>query len=83
MEAPQLRFVVNLLDDTSVVSADGEYLGTWDTDEFDTIYQFTPDGADKPLLIDPFFGLLCKQVACWHLQVPYDPEISMLAEKHR
>lgn len=80
MTAPRMRFIVNLLDDGSVVSADGEYLGTWDTDESDAIYQFTQDGAAEPLLFDPFFGLLCKQVACWHLGVPYDPDMRMLAE---
>lgn len=76
---PRLKFIVNLLDDYSVVTADGEYLGTWGTDESDALYEFTPDGADKPLLIDPFFGLLCKKVACWHLGIPYDPSMRMVA----
>ncbi|WP_159091717.1 hypothetical protein [Aminobacter sp. MSH1] len=78
-----MKFIVNLLADGSVVSADGEYLGAWGTDETDAFYLFTPDGADDHILLHPFFGLLCKQVACWHLGVPYDPDMPMLADRHQ
>lgn len=80
MTVQKMRWRVNLLDDGSVITQDGEYLGTWDTDESDAIFQFTPDGSDKPIFMDPFFGLLCKQINCWHLGIPYDPDISMLAD---
>ena len=70
MATPRLRYRVNLLDDGSVVTEDGEYLGTWDTDESDALYQFFPDGATVPLFIDPFRGLLCKAIDTWHGQPP-------------
>lgn len=66
MDTPELRFAINLLNDGSVVTQDGEYLGTWDTDESDAIYEFTPDGMNTPLLRDPFMGFLCKSIANWH-----------------
>jgi len=63
-----MRFMINLLrdEDRSVVTADGEYLGTWGTDETDAIYQFTPDGASEPIFGDPFMGPLCKMIEAWH-----------------
>ncbi len=66
------RFKINLLEDGSVISKDGEYLGTWGTDESDAIYEFTPDGAEDVLFSDPFMGVLCQKVLSWH-----DPEDSV------
>ena len=40
--------------DGDVVTQEGEYLGTWQADESDAIFEFTPHGADKPLLSDGF-----------------------------
>lgn len=54
------------MDDGSVVTDDGEYLGTWDTDESDALYEFTPDGASTPLFSDVFMGPLCRVIATWH-----------------
>jgi len=64
--ARELRFQINLLGDGLVVTADGEYLGTWDTDESDAIYQFTPDGASAPLLHHPSMKFLCDEIDDWH-----------------
>lgn len=61
-----MRFEINCLPDGAVMTKDGEYLGTWDADETDAIYEFTPDGANEPLLCDPFMGLLCRNIAEWH-----------------
>jgi hypothetical protein len=63
----QLRFAINLLNDGSVVTRDGEYLGTWAVDETDAFYEFTPDGATEVLLGHPFMGFLCKFIEEWHL----------------
>ncbi len=63
--APELRFPINFLRDGNVVSQDGEYLGTWDTDESDAIWLFTPDGATEPLLRHPFLPFLCEEIQRW------------------
>lgn len=62
---PTLPFKINLLDDGSVVTGDGEYLGLWDTDESDAIFEFTPEGAAAPLLIDPYRWSLCQKIESW------------------
>jgi hypothetical protein len=49
MADPDLRFNINLLPDMSVVTPEGECIGTWDTDESDAFYQFTAEGAAEPL----------------------------------
>lgn len=59
------RFPVNLIDDGSVVTSDGEYLGTWDADGND-FYSFFPDGMNEPLIEDVFMGLFCKKIKEWH-----------------
>ena len=66
MSAPDMLFAINLIEDGSVVTKDGEYLSTWDTDETDALYQFTPDGASEPLFTDPFMGALCSTIKDWH-----------------
>lgn len=71
MTTPRLRYPVNLLDDGSVVTNEGEFLGTWGKEEFDALFQFLPDGATEPLLMDPYFGLLCKKIDAWHSGIPY------------
>jgi hypothetical protein len=64
----ELRYPINLLQDGTVVTKDGEFLGTWGTDESDAIYEFTPDGADSPTLSHPFMRMLCDQIEEWHLK---------------
>ena len=59
LDAP-LRFNINLVEDGSVITEDGEYIGSWELDENGFAY-FTPDGSSEVMLIDPFVGLLCKQ----------------------
>lgn len=61
-----MRFRINLLEDGSVVTADGEYLGTWQTDESDAFYEFIPDGKSEPLFSDVFMGPFCKVIENWH-----------------
>jgi hypothetical protein len=65
-ERKRLRYCINLLDDGSVVTADGEYLGTWGADETDAIYEFTPDGEIEPLLTHPHIPFLCEKIENWH-----------------
>lgn len=79
MTAPELKFNINLLsdDNNSVVTGDGEYLGTWDTDDSDAFYEFTPDGSDEVMFSDPFMGNLCKQILKWH-----DPEAEGLLKDY-
>lgn len=61
-----LRWPINLLEDGSVVTQEGEYLGTWGTDESDAMYEFTPDGAAEPLLCNVFVKFLCDSILQWH-----------------
>lgn len=63
-----LRWPINLLEGGAVVTRDGEYLGTWNIDESDAIYEFTPDGAAEPLLMSGFVKLLCDYIEQWHSQ---------------
>ncbi|TIR15968.1 MAG: hypothetical protein E5X34_27000 [Mesorhizobium sp.] len=67
---PELRFEINLLADGSVVTKDGEYLGTWITDETDAFYEFTPEGASEATISSAFIGSLCKMIADWHDERP-------------
>ncbi|MBL9046917.1 MAG: hypothetical protein JNK34_06335 [Tabrizicola sp.] len=62
---PQLPYPINLLEDGHVVTKDGEYLGTWTTDESDAFYQFIPDGASEVLMESPFKGQLCRYIIEW------------------
>lgn len=66
MTAPNMRYDINLLEDGSVITKDGEFLGTWDTDESNVFHEFTPDGATEPLISDPFLGVLCQRIKEWH-----------------
>lgn len=76
-----MRYEINLLEDRSVVTRDGEYLGTWDTDESDAFYEFTPDGGSEVLFANVFIHRLCESIKAWHAagspamlaQVSYDP----------
>jgi len=60
-----LRFTINLCNDGSVVTGEGEFIGTWEMDENEHP-SFYPDGASEPLFIDVFVGLLCQRIAEWH-----------------
>lgn len=70
---PQLRWAINLLDDGSVVTRDGEYLGTWEADENDHP-SFIPDGATEELFFSPYVGMLCEQIKVWHETGSTDPD---------
>lgn len=56
-----LKYDINLLDDGSVVTKDGEYLGTWESDDNDHL-SFTPEGAAGPALHHPFRYGLCEMI---------------------
>lgn len=58
---------VNLHDDGSVVTTDGEYLGTWERDENDHP-MFTPDGASEPLFHHPFVYRLREMISEWYFE---------------
>ncbi|MBB2749794.1 UNVERIFIED_ORG: hypothetical protein GGI57_000460 [Rhizobium aethiopicum] len=60
-----LRYPVNLCNDGSVVTGDGEFLGTWTMDEHEHP-SFTPEGASGPLLSHVLVGLLCLNIREWH-----------------
>lgn len=60
-----LRFKINLCDDGSVVTKDGEYIGTWGMDE-NAHPSFLPDGASEPLFFDMFVGILSERIREWH-----------------
>lgn len=59
-------FPINLMDGGDVITRDGEFLGTWTTDETDALYCFIPDGETEPVLTDPFVGSLCTRISAWH-----------------
>ncbi len=61
---PELLYRINLQEDGSVVTQDGEYLGTWEGDENDHP-SFTPDGHTEPLLFHPFRYRLCEMIEEW------------------
>lgn len=62
-----MQYRINLLNDGSVVTKDGEYLGTWGTDDSDAIYEFTPDGETVPILQDVFMGRFCTAIEEWRV----------------
>ncbi|WP_375263522.1 GIY-YIG nuclease family protein [Palleronia sp.] len=63
--AQPYRFKINLCDDGSVVTRDGEYLGTWRADE-NGHPSFTPDGETEVMFFEMWIGLLCQKIADWH-----------------
>lgn len=58
------RFKVNLCDNGSVVTEDGEIIGMWQMDE-NAHPSFFPNGSSEPLFFDLFVGLLCKKIREW------------------
>ena len=67
IDAP-LRFKINLVEDGSVITEDGEYIGSWELDENGFAY-FIPDGYSEVTLTDPFVGLLCSKIEDWYNQL--------------
>lgn len=63
--AQPYRFKINLCEDGSVVTRDGEYIGTWEMDENDHP-SFTPLGETKVLFFEMWVGQLCMKIAEWH-----------------
>lgn len=60
-----LKRNINLLEDGSVVTRDGEFLGTWESDENDHP-MFTPDGASEPAISHPIVYRLCELIGEWY-----------------
>lgn len=63
--AQPYRFKINLDKDGSVITRDGEYIGTWQMDENDHP-SFTPLGETEVLFFEMWVGLLCQKIAEWH-----------------
>ncbi|MBY5590916.1 hypothetical protein HFO49_26095 [Rhizobium leguminosarum] len=66
------RYPINLCSDGSVVTRDGEFLGTWTMDEHEHP-SFTPEGASEPLLSHVLVGLLCLSIREWHEAIESGP----------
>jgi hypothetical protein len=60
-----LHYKVNLCDDGSVVTRDGECIGAWEMDEH-AFPAFVPEGASEPLFRRALMGLLCLDIEQWH-----------------
>lgn len=63
--AQPYQFKINLCHDGSVVTRDGEYLGTWEMDE-NNHPSFTPDGETDVLFFEMWIGLLCQKISDWY-----------------
>lgn len=60
-----LVYPINLCDDGSVVTRDGEFIGIWAIDQYDAP-SFAPDGDSLSLLEAPLVGLLCMSIRDWY-----------------
>ncbi len=60
-----LPFRINLCNDGSVITRDGEIIGTWQVDDC-AHPSFTPEGASAHLLFHPFMPMLCDEIAEWY-----------------
>jgi hypothetical protein len=60
-----LKFPINLCDDGTVVTRDGEFIGDWTVDQYDFV-SFTPDGLTVASVEAPTAGLLCMQIRSWY-----------------
>ena len=63
--AGSLVYPINLCDDGSVVTGDGELIGTWGMDQYDAP-SFAPDRRTAPMLEVPRVGLLCMRIRDWY-----------------
>lgn len=54
-------------DSGDVISKDGEVIGTYTRDENDYC-EFTPNGADEPIISGYHVGTFCSEIAKWHDQ---------------
>lgn len=61
-----LRYPINLMENGDVITSEGEYLGTWDTDEADLFHRFTPSGGSEPTIINMHLGPFCAAIRAWH-----------------
>lgn len=60
-----LRFKINLCKDGSVITKDGEIIGTWMMDE-NGHPSFFPTGASEALFFHVWVGMLCNEIKEWH-----------------
>lgn len=67
-----LPFKINLCNDGSVITRDGEFIGTWQVDEC-AHPSFTPEGASTHLLYHPFMPMLCEEIARWYEETMGEP----------
>lgn len=59
------KYNINLLEDGSVVTMDGEFLGIYHLDAEDHPW-FTPYGETEPVIFNPFIPLFCEEIENWH-----------------
>jgi hypothetical protein len=55
-------YSISLLSDGTVITCEGEYLGTWAIDETDAICVFTPDEASAPAIMATYIPGLCAKI---------------------
>lgn len=60
-----LVYPINLCDDGSVMTRDGEIIGTWGMDQYDAP-SFAANGETDPLFEAPLVGLLCMSIRDWY-----------------
>lgn len=60
-----LRYKINLCNDGSVITKDGELIGNWTMDEHE-FPSFIPNETTTSLLQDVWVGLLCIKILEWH-----------------
>jgi hypothetical protein len=60
-----LVYPINLCDDGSVVTRDGEFIGMWAMDQYGSP-SFAPDGETLPLFEAPLVRLLCMTIRDWY-----------------
>lgn len=67
-----LVYPINLCDDGSALTRDGEFIGTWTVDQYDAL-SFIPDGETAPLFEAPLVGLLCIAIRDWYEETTGEP----------
>lgn len=48
-----------------VITADGEYLGTWEMND-GAIYSFIPDGEEEEIFSGSIIPFFCEDIENWH-----------------
>lgn len=62
---PKFGYPVNLLSDSSVVTKDGAFIGSWSMDDSGGTYKFIPDGETEAVLRSAFKAELSRMIGEW------------------